>query len=125
MKYTRPQIMKRAHEIRRNEEAKYGYRAKSWSECLRSAWGQARNGLLTLNGEYVAQVGEEPKPAQPKAVWGYNIPLQWVIEKEVYSYGYKNNAPFFPENEVTKETKKAILIQGSWFPKSVCNFVKA
>lgn len=124
MKYTRSQIMQRAHEIRRNEEAKYGCKARSWSECLRSAWSQARNGFLTLNGEQVAQIGEEPKPAQPKTVWGYNIPLQWCIEKEVYGYSCKNGVPFFPESAVTRETKKAIQIQGSWFPKSVCNFVK-
>lgn len=128
MKYNRTEIMKRAWEIRNQDLHLYRKEAcKPFGVCLKWAWDEARSAMKAKNSLSRYIIDDEQKAETApinKVEWGWKIPLNWVIEKEVYNYRMVNGTPFFNEDMVEASTKKAVKIQGAWFPKSVCEFVK-
>lgn len=127
MKYNKSAIMKRAHE--KYWEEKKLNRSYTFSRALKSAWQSAKD-FMELGQSSIYTISEEPEqkaeePVVRKAAWGYKVPMWLMASREVSSYGMFEGMPFIPEKDVTKETKKAFMAYGEWFPMSQCKYCKA
>ena len=125
MKYNRAEIFKAAWELKRkNEELKF---QTTFGDCLKSVWKDARHNMEYGNDlcrYIIPDEKQEVEEAPKKAQWGWRIPLDWVIRKEVYRYQMVDGMPFFTEDQEEACTKKAVKIQGEWFPRSIAEYVK-
>ena len=126
MKYNKSTIMKRAHELyweRRGLDRRY-----TFGRALKSAWASAKWFMERNESSIYTISDEEPKKAEEpvkKAVWGYKVPMWLMVSREVSSYGMFDGMPFIPEKDITRETKKAFMAYGEWFPTSQCKYCKA
>ena len=104
MKYNRSAIMKKAHKfyteskLMATVDVRY---AKTFSECLKQSWAQA-------------------KEAANPTVKAYVVP-NWKMH-EVALFGVRSNV--IKETEIERETAKAFKAFGEWFPKSICDVTR-
>lgn len=114
-KYNLSAIMKRAWELRTGKWEYVKPYSMSFSECLKLAWAQAKNGCI-----------ETVKKVKKTVVKGLSV-AHWFLSKNL-----TQNEVYAVETgdlSVVKETEKAYLVKADtnfgtitfWAPKSVCS----
>lgn len=120
-KYNLSAIMKRAWDLRTGRCGYTRAYKMSFSECLKLAWAQAKNGCI----EVVKKIAAETT----SAIKGLSV-ASWFLRKNL-----TQNEVYAVETgdlSVTRETEKAYLVKADtdygmitfWAPKSVCSIAR-